>query len=119
MAKKVTINGENLLNGLEDDWGGVNESKIPVTVHNTTVAPNCEWGINRGEIERFIKKMFGQRVGCLKIAQDDQNTNVILGFTTGKHGTPFLMATNGATRAWHSLSHRHRFHRRAVILTRY
>ena len=80
MAKKVTINGDNILHGLEDDWGGVNETKMTVNVHDTPVGPGCEWGVNRGEIERFIKEMFGKRVGCLKIAQDDQNTNVVLGF---------------------------------------
>ena len=80
MAKKVTINGDNILHGLEDDWGGVNETKMTVNVHDTPVGPGCEWGVNRGEIERFIKEMFGKRVGCLKIAQDDQKTNVVLGF---------------------------------------
>lgn len=55
MAKKVTINGSNLLNSTQDAWGGQNSTQYPQTIHGTTVPPGAEWGMNRGEVERFIK----------------------------------------------------------------
>lgn len=60
MAKKVTIQGSNLLQNLNDDWGGVNNSQGSVTPYSgqgasTPVPAGAEWGVNRGEVERFIK----------------------------------------------------------------
>lgn len=55
MAKKVTIEGSNLLQNLDDDWGGVNNSSSAQTIHGTSVPAGAEWGINRGEVERFVK----------------------------------------------------------------
>jgi len=59
MAKKITITGNNHLSSFADDWGGVNETDSPVTKYGTTVPAGAEWGMNRGEIERFIKGRFG------------------------------------------------------------
>ena len=61
MAKKITIEGENLLDSLNDDWGGTNETQETQTVYGTEVPSGKEWGVNRGEVERFIKgKMSSQ-----------------------------------------------------------
>lgn len=61
MAKKITINGSNLLNGTSDNWGGLNSSQNPVLVHGTVVPAGAEWGINKGEVERFIKDTFDSK----------------------------------------------------------
>ena len=66
MAKKVVINGSNLLSNLSDDWGGLNNSGSAQTVYGTTVPAGAEWGVNRGEIERFIKAQFGTKVGATR-----------------------------------------------------
>ncbi|MBO4549759.1 MAG: hypothetical protein J5733_03430, partial [Bacteroidaceae bacterium] len=65
MAKKekVTIEGSNLLDSLSQDWGGENESNEAQIIHEHTIPPGIEWGINRGEIERFIKSQFGTKCG--------------------------------------------------------
>ena len=56
MAKKITIPGTNLLTSKNDPWGGVNNTSSPITVHGTTVPPGAEWGINKAEIERFLRE---------------------------------------------------------------
>ena len=66
MAKKVTIAGTNLLTNLSQDWGGQNNTTSAITVHGTTVPPGAEWGVNRGEIERFIKAQFGAKAGTTR-----------------------------------------------------
>lgn len=65
MAKKVTIQGSGILQDLLDAWGGVNTSNTPITPYSdrgaTTIVPaGAEWGVNRGEVERFIKDMLGE-----------------------------------------------------------
>ena len=55
MAKKKTIQGENLLHSLEDPWGGQNNTETEVDVYGETVPAGSEWGMNRGEVERFVK----------------------------------------------------------------
>ena len=55
MAKKVTINGSNIISSLSDAWGGTNNSSSAQTIHGTSVPAGAEWGINRGEVERFVK----------------------------------------------------------------
>ena len=71
MAKKVTINGQNLLSNISQDWGGVNNSGDSINVHGTNVPNGAEWGINRGEIERFIKAQFGSKVGTIRWVTGD------------------------------------------------
>lgn len=56
MARKVTIQGEGLVNSLEEPWGGQNDTGDAVDIHGTEVPAGSEWGLNRGEIERFIKE---------------------------------------------------------------
>ena len=63
MAKKITINGSNLLNSTSDNWGGLNSSQNPILVHDTVVPAGAEWGINKGEVERFIKDTFDDKAG--------------------------------------------------------
>ncbi len=55
MAKKITIPGDSLLSGLGDAWGGVNSSGHAQEVYGTEVPNGKEWGVNRGEVERFVK----------------------------------------------------------------
>ena len=81
MAKKITITGENLLANLSDAWGGENNGNESVNVHGTTVPAGAEWGINRGEVERFIKAKLGGKVGDIYWEQDGNYYN-ILGFNT-------------------------------------
>lgn len=89
MAKKekITINGENLLSSLADAWGGVNEESSAVDIHGTSVPAGREWGMNRGEVERFLKAnliKIGNKVGCLKWSDDIDASNFyhLWGFAT-------------------------------------
>lgn len=58
MANKITINGSNLLNNVAQDWGGTNNTQSDQSIYGTTVPPGYEWGMNHGEVERFIKSKF-------------------------------------------------------------
>lgn len=77
MAKKVTIEGSDKLQSLSDAWGGQagNEAE---THYGTNVPAGAEWGMNRGEVERFIKKQFGNKVGYFFRTDE----NLLLGFAT-------------------------------------
>ncbi len=63
MRKKITINGSNLLQDLSNDWGGQNNGSSPTIVYGTPVPSGAEWGVNRGEVERFIKDQFKGKAG--------------------------------------------------------
>ena len=81
MAKKITIEGEEILKSLNDDWGGVNNTESTQEVYNTPIPPHTEWGVNRGEVEAFLKKTFGERAGCIRIVPSESGIgNVVLGF---------------------------------------
>lgn len=80
MAKKITVLGSNLLQNLSDDWGGKNTTSEAQTIHDTRIPAGAEWGVTREEVERFIKKTFGERVGCFRVVQNEQNNYVVLGF---------------------------------------
>lgn len=56
MAKKITIQGTNLLTSKNDPWGGVNNTSSPITVYGTVVPPGAEWGMNKEEVERFLRE---------------------------------------------------------------
>ena len=80
MAKKITINGSGFLSDLTQAWGGTNETDAQQTIHGTAVPPGAEWGINRGEVERYIKQVLGaqgnvlgQKVGDFRTTSPDQN----------------------------------------------
>jgi len=76
MAKKVTIEGSNKLNSLSDDWGGKNETGGAVNVYGTSVPAGSEWGMNRGEVERFIKSQFRGKFGDFRTTEPDENNFV-------------------------------------------
>ena len=62
MAKKVIIRGSFLLQSLTDPWGGINETDHDIIPYSergatTVVHPGEEWGMNRGEVERFLKEV--------------------------------------------------------------
>lgn len=89
MAKKITIEGSNLLDDLSDDWGGVNETESAVTVYGTPVPAGAEWGVNRGEVERFVKEQFASKVGDVYWEADGAFYN-ILGFATTADRTLYI-----------------------------
>ena len=71
MAKKITIQGTNLLESLGDAWGGVNDTQAPITPYEgkgaeTVVPPGKEWGVTKDEVERFIKAQLGTKVGDIR-----------------------------------------------------
>jgi hypothetical protein len=62
MAKKIIIQGRNLLQSLDDKWGDINNTNETIIPYQdrggtTEVPPGMEWGMNRGEVERFMKEV--------------------------------------------------------------
>jgi hypothetical protein len=69
-SKKITIENpvsegvrQPILTSLLQDWGGVNNTNAPVTPYSElgcddVVPIGKEWGVNRGEVERFLKSQF-------------------------------------------------------------
>ena len=83
MKKKIVITGNNLLTTTNDAWGGVNNSEGPINMHGITVPVGNEWGINRDEIERFIKAQFTTKFGDFRTTSPDANNFIhILCFAT-------------------------------------
>ena len=103
MAKKVTINGSNLLSSTQDAWGGQNSTQYPQTIHGTTVPPGAEWGMNRGEVERFIKSSINaqqSRVGyyvCDNSASTAAKAVVASGYQLAIGGCIKIKMTNANT----------------------
>lgn len=103
MAKKVTINGSNLLSSTQDAWGGQNSTQYPQTIHGTTVPPGAEWGMNRGEVERFIKSSINaqqSRVGyyvCDNSASTAAKAVVASGYQLAIGGCVRIKMTNANT----------------------
>ena len=84
MAKKVTITtnpGQELLTSLSQDWGGKNESAEAISINGISVPAGAEWGINRGEVERFIKSELGKRASVMKVVTAN-NYAYIVGFAS-------------------------------------
>ena len=100
MAKKVIIRGSFLLQSLTDPWGGINETDHDIIPYSergatTVVHPGEEWGMNRGEVERFNKLRFGtKKVGCLYVTPRKQTDNFyhIWGFATETDRDTYLAA---------------------------
>lgn len=91
---KITIAGTGLLASLTDPWGGRNETEDSITVHGHTVPAGCSWGINRGEIERYVKSVLARM----------ENDRVELGLTAspaillvGATASVTLQATTSAS----------------------
>ena len=78
MAKKITITGSELLQSTEDPWGGINEEGSAVNVHGIPVPPGAEWGMNRGEVERFIKTQFKGKFGDFRTTEPDERSFIHL-----------------------------------------
>ena len=88
MAKKVTITGTNKLSSLNDAWGGVNSDNSAQTIHGTSVPAGAEWGMNREEVERFIKQQFGTKFGDFRWQRpQDSNYYYLLVFATKADAT--------------------------------
>lgn len=66
MAKKVTIQGT--LQNLTDAWGGVSDGVTPV--FGNVYPAGTEWGMNRGEVERFIKSQFDTKIGWILLSSE-------------------------------------------------
>lgn len=66
MAKKVTIQGT--LQNLTDAWGGVSDGVTPV--FGNVYPAGTEWGMNRGEVERFIKSQFDTKTGWIQLSSE-------------------------------------------------
>ena len=88
MAKKVTITGTNKLSSLNDAWGGVNSGNSAQTIHGTSVPAGAEWGMNREEVERFVKEQFGTKFGDFRWQRpQDSNYYYLLVFATKADAT--------------------------------
>ena len=70
MAKKIKITGDHLLHTINDDWGGVNNTGEDIQIHGITVPAGVEWGMNRGEVERFIKAQLASKSGYMRIPRE-------------------------------------------------
>ena len=100
MAKKVIIKGRFLLLSLTDPWGGTNDTDHDIIPYSergatTVVRPGEEWGMNRGEVERFNKLHFGtKKIGCLYVTTERQQDNYkhIWGFATEADKVTYLEA---------------------------
>ena len=81
MAKKITITGENLRE-LTDAWGGQNNTGQAQEVYGISIPAGKEWGVQRGEVERFVKAYLeghdtklAHRIGYIRpSATTDANT---------------------------------------------
>ena len=90
MAKKVTIEGLNKLVTTADDWGGVNNTDESIEKYGTTVPSGAEWGMNREEIERFIKQQLNFKFGDLRTTEADENNHIhLLCFATEADATEY------------------------------
>lgn len=95
MAKKVTIEGSDKLHSLSDPWGGIGDGVNPV--YNISIPDGTEWGMNRGEVERFIKAKLLEaegKVGGIAISReiDENNYYHLLGFDTSAHAQAYSIS---------------------------
>lgn len=111
-SKKITIENpvsegveQPILNNLSQDWGGVNNSDAPVTPYSelgceNIVPPGKEWGINRGEVERFLKSQFNAlgtaKVGstCWSPSPNSANHYELWGFKDAATQSTYLTEYN-------------------------
>ena len=92
MAKKIVIEGSNLLGNLSDDWGGKNNTSSAQNIHGTTVPAGAEWGMNRGEVERFVKDQLAQLRSLLGSIVSEK-----FGAATYRQGTIYFYDEEGGT----------------------
>ena len=83
MAKRIVIEGTDILTSINDPWSGKNNDVEAIEVYGTTVPPRAEWGVNLREIERIIKATFGDKVGYQKVVSaPDGIANRIVSFAS-------------------------------------
>ncbi len=70
MAKKVKIPGSDLLHSLDQPWGGVNDTDETIVIYGVEIPPGAEFGMNRGEVERFIKAQLASKSGYMRIPRE-------------------------------------------------
>lgn len=108
--KKITIESpvvggvaQAILAALTEPWGGMNETGAAITPYSekgcsTSVPDGMEWGLERGEIERFIKawltehkEVLDAKVGGVAISREiDQNNYYhLLCFQTSEQATQY------------------------------
>ena len=90
MAKKIVIQGNDLLESLNEDWGGRNNTLNPIDKYGTTVPAGAEWGMNKAEVERFIKAQFGTKASAVRWNKPDGDNYFYL----------LLFATAADAEAW-------------------
>lgn len=95
MAKKIKIQGTGHLHSITDPWGGVNETDHEIEVYGTIVPAGAEWGMNRDEVERFMKECFGKKkAGAIHNTTTRQQDNFkhTWGFATEADKETYLAA---------------------------
>ena len=95
MAKKIKIQGTGHLHSITDPWGGVNDTDHEIEVYGTIVPPGAEWGMNRDEVERFMKECFGKKkAGAIHNTTTRQQDNFkhTWGFATEADKETYLAA---------------------------
>lgn len=95
MAKKIKIQGTGHLHSITDPWGGVNDTDHDIEVYGTIVPAGAEWGMNRDEVERFMKECFGKKkAGAIHNTTTRQQDNFkhTWGFATEADKETYLAA---------------------------
>lgn len=95
MAKKIKIQGTGHLHSITDPWGGVNDTDHEIEVYGTIVPAGAEWGMNRDEVERFMKECFGKKkAGAIHNTTTRQQDNFkhTWGFATEADKETYLAA---------------------------
>ena len=111
-SKKFTIENpvsegveQPILTSLLQDWGGVNNTNAPITPYgelgcDDVVPVGKEWGINRGEVERFLKSQFAalgnSKIGsaCWSPTPNSANHYELWGFKDAATQSTYLTEYN-------------------------
>ncbi len=93
MAKKIVIEKTGILLGLEDPWGGINDTGSTIIPYSdrgatTEVPAGAEWGVSKEEIERFVKVQYGTKAGDFRwYKPNDVNYYSLVLFATAADAT--------------------------------
>lgn len=93
MAKKIVIEKTGILLGLEDPWGGINDTGSTIIPYSdrgatTEVPAGAEWGVSKEEIERFVKVQYGTKAGDFRwYKPNDVNFYSLILFATKADAT--------------------------------
>lgn len=82
------------MHSLDQPWGGVNDTDETMVVYGVEIPPGAEFGMNRGEVERFIKALFKGRIGSLYFTPQRQEDNFkhVWGFANEADKNTYLEA---------------------------